>query len=360
MTKYIEKSLASKIIMVGVTFQTDKPNGGGVSSVVDTYNRYFDGLRYIPTWKQTNKIGKAIFFLLNYLKLFVLLCFDKRIEIVHIHAASDASFERKMLIFNLAKYFGKKTVLHMHAGEFDRYYQESSRKQQIRNTIMSCDKLIALSKSWREYYIKFGKKAEDVILLNNIVNPPAKQKTHQRDLHLLYLGWLGEKKGVFDLIDVVIEHKADLAGRFYLRLGGFDNYNRINTLIKDNSLEDLVTLEGWVSGEKKNSILDWANVFILPSYYEGLPISILEAMSYGMPIISTPVGGIPEIVKNGENGFTVTPGNKEQIWDAIRFFLRHPEEIEKYGKKSLELVKPYTPECVLNDLRKIYLDLLRK
>ena len=358
MTKYIEKSLASKIIMVGVTFQTDKPNGGGVSSVVDTYNKYFDGLRYIPTWKQTNKIGKAFFFLFNYLRLFVLLCFDRRIKIVHIHAASDASFERKMLIFNLAKSFGKKTVLHMHAGEFDRYYQESSRKKQIRNTIMNCDKLIALSNSWREYYIKFGKKAEDVILLNNIVNPPTKQKAYQRNLHLLYLGWLGDKKGVFDLIDVVIEHKGELKGKFNLKLGGFDNYNRINTLIRDNSLEELITLEGWVSGEKKDSILDWANVFILPSYYEGLPISILEAMSYGMPIISTPVGGIPDVVKDGVNGILVKPGNKEQIWKAIKTFIDRPQLMEEYGKASLKLVEPYTPESVLTHLRTIYKELL--
>ena len=358
MSKYIEKSLASKIIMVGVTYRSDKPNGGGVSSVVETYSKYFDGLRYIPTWKQTNKIGKAIFFALNYLKLLFLLCVDRRIRIVHIHAASDASFERKMLVFNLARFFKKKTILHMHAGEFDRYYKESSRKKQIKKTVMNCDKLIALSKSWREYYIAFGKKSKDIILLNNIVDTQKKPKTYQRNLHLLYLGWLGEKKGVFDLMDVIIEHKEELKGLFLLKLGGFDNYERINALIKNNALEELVTLEGWVSGEKKISILDWANVFILPSYYEGLPISILEAMSNGMPIISTPIGGIPDVVKDGVNGILVEPGNKEEIWKAIKHYIDHPESIEKEGKESLFLVKPYTPESVMNHLRTIYKELL--
>ena len=358
--KLIDKSLSTRVLMVGVTCRADKPNGGGVSSVVATYNQYIDGLRYIPTWKQTNKFGKAIFFFWNYLWLLLLLCFDWRIRIVHIHAASDASFERKMLVFRLARFFGKRTILHMHAGEFDRYYKGSSRKRQIKSVILNCDKLIALSSSWRDYYVSFGKKENDVLLLNNIVESPRKSKNYSKDVHLLFLGWLGDKKGVFDLLDVIVEHKEYLSGKLQLRLGGFDNYDRIQTIIDDNGIQDIVTLEGWVSGDKKEECLNWANVFILPSYYEGLPISILEAMSYGMPVISTTVGGIPEIVKNGENGFTVTPGNKEQIWDAIRFFLRHPEEIENYGKKSLELVKPYTPECVLKDLRNIYLDLLRK
>ncbi len=358
MKKYIEKTLASKVIMAGVTFQTDKPNGGGVSSVVATYDKYFDGLRYIPTWKQTNKIGKAVFFLVNYIRFFFLLCLDRRIRIVHIHAASDASFERKMMIFNLARLFRKKTILHMHAGEFDRYYKESSRKEQIRKTIMDCDKLIALSKSWREYFIAFGKKAEDVILLNNIVDFPEKSKTYQRDLRLLYLGWLGDKKGVFDLIDVIIANKEELKGRMKLKLGGFDNYDRIRSLIEDNALEELITLEGWVSGEKKTSILEWANVFILPSYYEGLPISILEAMSYGMPVISTPVGGIPDVVKDGVNGILVEPGNKEMILKAIRHYINQPDCIEKEGRESLVLVKPYTPESVLSHLRTIYTELL--
>lgn len=256
-TSIISKDLCNKILMVGVTYRTDRPNGGGVSSVVAAYSKYFEHLRYIPTWKQTNKLGKALFFLWNYVRIIALLAFDRRIEIVHIHAASDASFRRKMLVFKAAKFFGKKIILHMHAGEFDVYYNKVGEKEKanIRKTILGADKLIALSKSWHDYYIKFGKDAKDVIILNNIVDAPETVEPKRTDfINALYLGWLGEKKGVFDLIDVVKEHRQELAGKFKLRLGGFDNEVRINNIINVNGLEEVLELVGWVSGKRKQAL----------------------------------------------------------------------------------------------------------
>ena len=98
----------------------------------------------------------------------------------------------------------------------------------------------------------------------------------------------------------------------------------------------------------------------MPSYNEGLPIAILEAMSYSHPIISTPVGGIPEVVKDHQNGILVEPGNLEQIKEALLFFIEHPEVIRSYGKKSYEIVQPYFPENVFLQLKEIYCDLLEK
>ena len=74
-----------------------------------------------------------------------------------------------------------------------------------------------------------------------------------------------------------------------LKIGGNKNEEKLKKQIKDFNIQEIVTFEGWVSGNKKLELLNWADVFILPSFNEGLPISILEAMSYGMPIISTPV-----------------------------------------------------------------------
>lgn len=362
MEKYIDKDLCKKVLMVGVTFDADKPNGGGQSAVVYAYNHYFERLRYVSTWKQASHIGKILYFLRGYFIFLYLMIFDRSIKIVHIHAASGPSFERKMLLAKTAKLFGKKIVLHMHAGDFDNYYQKSTigTKKRIRELVLGCDKLIALSHSWVDYYIKFGKPAKDVILLNNIVIAPTKinPRTDTVPVHFLFLGWLGDKKGVFDLLDTIIANKDCLMGKFHLRLGGFDNYNKIRSIIADNGLEHLVTLVGWVSGEKKIECLEWADVFILPSYYEGLPISILEAMSYGMPIISTPVGGIPEVVKDGDNGFLVTPGDKKAIFKAINTFVEHPEIVNSMGQQSLKFVEPYYPKQVLEHLRKIYEDLL--
>lgn len=105
-------------------------------------------------------------------------------------------------------------------------------------------------------------------------------------------------------------------------------------------------------------MLNWTDILILPSYNEGLPIAILEAMSYGKAIISSPVGGIPEIVMHGQNGILVKPGNQNELFNAICFFIKNKDEIKTFGNKSKEIIQPYFPEAVLSDLLKIYKNLL--
>lgn len=176
----------------------------------------------------------------------------------------------------------------------------------------------------------------NIIILNNIVTPPSEEVLEKKrkqnvnmkpQLRFLFLGWLGKRKGIWDLLDVIIAHHKELKGKFMLRFGGNEFEDKIKKLIVNNHLEDVAQFEGWVSGQKKTELLEWANCFILPSYNEGLPISILEAMSYGMPVVSTPVGGITEIVKNGRNGVIVEPGKKEHIWNALKHYLDNPKYI---------------------------------
>ncbi|NPD90894.1 glycosyltransferase family 4 protein [Xylanibacter muris] len=363
----IGKSIANKVMMVSVIFRTTKPCGGGVSTVLECYDRYFDGLRHIPTWKYTNPLNKAWYFFYHWVELVFLLIFDRRLKIVHIHTAAGSSFKRKMIMAKTARTFGKKVILHMHAADFVEFYETASDKDKIINNIKACDILIVLSPQWKDFFVKIGIGEKNIIILNNIVTPPSEEVLKKRiiqspniqpQLRFLFLGWLGKRKGIWDLLDVIVTHHENLKGRFMLRFGGNEFENEIKKLIKDNNLEDVVQFEGWVNGEKKVELLEWANCFILPSYNEGLPISILEAMSYGMPVVSTPVGGITEVVKNGENGVIVEPGNKEQIWNALKHYLDNPEAIAVEGRKSLDIVRSYTPDFVLNDLKKIYEDLL--
>lgn len=97
-------------------------------------------------------------------------------------------------------------------------------------------------------------------------------------------------------------------------------------------------------------------MYILPSFNEGLPISILEAMSYGHPVISTPVGGIPEVVDG--NGILVTPGNADEIWAAMSRYIDTPSAISQEGSISHRNVRPYLPDSVMEQLRQIYLDIM--
>ena len=97
---------------------------------------------------------------------------------------------------------------------------------------------------------------------------------------------------------------------------------------------------------------------LLPSYNEGLPISLLEALSYKMPLISTHVGGISEILEHKKNGFVVEAGNIDQITESLRFYLENKSLIKLHGDNSYRIANKYFPEFVFNQLDKIYKDLL--
>ena len=156
------------------------------------------------------------------------------------------------------------------------------------------------------------------------------------------------------MIDIIQKNKSELAGKAIFRVGGNGETEKLQQRIKEYGLDNIVKFEGWVSGEKKQGLLRNTDVYILPSYNEGLPISILEAMSYSKPILSTTVGGIPEIVDAG-NGILIEAGNKEQLWQSIQSFIHFTdEELTAMGTNSLKKAKPHFPESVFKKLNILY------
>lgn len=141
-------------------------------------------------------------------------------------------------------------------------------------------------------------------------------------------------------------------------IGGDGEIDKVKQYIKENNLDDIAEYIGWVSGEEKNKLLNEVDVFILPSYNEGLPISILEAMSYNLPIVSTNVGGIPEILKNEYNGYLINPGDLEALENAISILINNSSQRKLQGIRSGEIVKSFLPEMVIRQLDCLYKELL--
>ena len=354
----IDKKMSSQILMVGVYYKNNAP--GGMASVVATYDRHFDHLRYISTWKWSNKLVK-IYYAIQSISLFtILLTFDRRIKIIHIHGAAHNSFFRKKIFIDLAHHYKKKIVYHIHASQFKVFFEESDKKEVIIKTILKCDKLIVLSKSWAAYFINKGIPAKKIEILNNIVPKPKLNKKDLTDnrVKFLFLGEIGNRKGIFDLLTAIKENKGKLEDKILLSVGGNGEVERLKQFIDENELGGLVRFLGWVSGEKKIDELNATDVYILPSHNEGLPISILEAFSYGLPVISTPVGGIPEIVETGKNGILVEPGNVNQIKDALLFFVNQKSAISQFGDQNREIVKDFYPETVISSLNNVYKELV--
>ena len=194
-----------------------------------------------------------------------------------------------------------------------------------------------------------------VFVLENVIAPPEIIPAKKDNmLHLLYLGLITKQKGTYDLLEVIRDNYTVFQGKMLLHIAGNGETERLTDLIDCYRINDCVKYEGWVNGSRKTELLNKCDVFVLPSYNEGLPLSILEAMSYHKPIISTPVGGIPSIVDHGVNGTLVTPGNYAEIENAIRSYIDNPQLINTQGEESAKRVSAFLPENVSNRLSAIY------
>lgn len=339
---------AKNILTIGIDYRVVH---GGVAAVENVYSTFYEPFNHIATVVDYGKVHKLMTFFKAYVKFWWWMLFHREIQIVHVHGASNASFRRKKIFINLAKMFGKKVVYHCHGAEFKRFADNNL--QTVAKTLNKCDCIIALSESWKRWFEEtFHHK--NVIVIKNVIPYPCSHPIEHDKFTLIFLGRLGKRKGIYDLLDVLSEHKDEFAGKIEFLFGGDGDVDEVLSIIKRNGIENIAKYQGWVDGSKKEKLLNIADAYILPSYNEGLPISILEAMSYSLPVISTRVGGIPEILENGENGYIMEPGDNEAIYHSVKQLLVDKDKTKMMGRKSYQKVKEHLPAFVDKQLDVLY------
>lgn len=351
----IDKIYCYKVLNVGCDYKEPK---GGVAQVMNSYSQFvYNPFRCVVNSCDGSKLQKLWVALYAIVKTFFFLLFDRRIKILHIHTASYNSFYRSAYWINLGKFFHKKIVLHIHGGGFKEFYASNPIK--IKHLLDKCDCLITLSQSWKAYF-ENELHCKHVEVVENIVPHPQIQvvKKENAKFHLLFLGLIHQDKGIFDLLEAIAMQNVEWQNKILLRVGGNGAVSELKNFVSEHHLQNCVKYEGFVSGEKKINLLNLCDAFILPSYVEGMPISILEAMSYAKPILSTPVGGIPEVITDGVNGYMVTPGNQVEMIKAISMLLEDRALCNTMGRRSFEMVQSSLPNNVALKLSSIYNNIL--
>lgn len=343
---------AKNILTIGIDYRVVR---GGVAAVENVYSTFYQPFNHVTTTVTNGQVKKLLVLCKAILQFLYWMLFHPEIKIVHVQGSVGASFWRKAIFIYITKFFHKMVVWHMHAGRFAVFYQQH--RYAVSKVVNKSDVIIALSEYWKEYF-KNEFPTKRVEIIKNVISAPRIHKQQTGYFTLLFLGLLGKNKGIYDLLECIRDHKVEFQGKLKLYIGGNGEIEHVKQLIKEYGIADIVIFEGWVSGDKKIELLNKSDAYILPSYKEGLPISILEAMSYEMPIISTPVGGIPEIVSNGENGYLVEPGNKEDIYKAIMSLLNDADLRNRMGRISLSRVGEHLPEYVEKQLETLYDSLL--
>lgn len=140
-----------------------------------------------------------------------------------------------------------------------------------------------------------------------------------------------------------------------LTIGGCGEVTRLFKEIKELGIVDSVRYCGWISDKERDLLLRKTDIFVLPSYAEGMPMSILEAMAYSVPVVVTPVGGVPEIVLDGETGLLVMPGDLDALCEKIALLIENVEYRNKLEyKRSLLVRRKHNMDLTVKKINAIY------
>ena len=346
----------------------DKMVKGGIAAVISGYygsvlEKDYD-VTYVESYKDGGKIAKLLKGIQGYFHFAKVLLINLP-DIVHIHSSFGPSFYRKLPFIYMASWAKVPIINHIHGADFDEFYVNASerKKSLIKKVYNKCTKLIALSEEWKERLSQIVPESEIIVIENySVLHEDAlTERLARKSNHtVLFLGEIGRRKGCYDIPTVVANVVKDVPDvKFILAgAGNAEDERAVKALVEECHVEDHVVFPGWVRGEQKDRLLRDADVFFLPSYNEGMPMSVLDAMGYGLPIVSTNVGGIPKIVHDGENGMCVTTGDVESMASSLVSLLTDERLRKEAAKESVSIVRRgYSLETHLQLIERLYEDI---
>jgi glycosyltransferase involved in cell wall biosynthesis len=282
-------------------------------------------------------------------------------SLLHIHVASRASFWRKYGLFLMARLWRVPAILHLHGGGFAHFYEKECgalKRWLIRDVFDHVSRIVVLSGEWDRWVRSMTRNPRVEALYNPVVVDGAEPQWTARDpATVLTLGRLNRGKGTYDLLTALSGLPSGLANA-RARLGGDGELEQAAAAARSLGLENRLELLGWVGPEDKSRLLESATVYALPSYHEGLPMSVLEAMAAGIPVVTTPVGGIPEAVTDGVEGFLVQPGDIDALRDRLQRLLSDNALARRMGEAGRRKVEStFASTIVMPRLERMYVEL---
>jgi glycosyltransferase involved in cell wall biosynthesis len=268
-----------------------------------------------------------------------------QVDIAHVHVSERGSVYRVGILVFLANLFAKPSVIHTHGCEFHVFFEGLSPFGQaiVRLIFQRAAYVIALSQSWKQYYTNQCRlDPHKVLVMLNPVQLPRRlpdrtARSHGR-IKFILLGRIGHRKGAYDAINAVAQLPAAQRCRVELWLAGDGEVEQAQALIHRLGLQERVKLLGWIDPATRDRLLSQADVFLLPSYNEGLPVSMVESMAWGLPVIVTPVGGILDLVIHQKHGFVVNPGNVAEITTAMQTLIQDDRRRLAMGQAARQQV----------------------
>ena len=353
--KVSRKGIDGRVVVVG----PGPSSQGGICAVVAMHKNCssWDSERCV--WLETMNGGGSVAKLVTAATAFGrALLLLPRTRLMHIHVALGASLFRKFPFFLLAWTFNKATILHLHC--FDSLFislmggPPSPSRSLCTWMLRHADRVVALSPSWEQTILRHVPTARTCCLPNPYWLPPAFRPVDRTGRTVLYLNRIESRKGYEHLLGA-IPAVLKQCPRTTFVLAGHGDVVSARRIAAELGVERAVEFPGWVEGDRKWSLLAGADILCLPSFAEGVPITLLEAMGAGVAVVTTPVGGIPDVVKDGVNGVLVRSGDIAGIAESLIRLLMDADlrgRLTDAGRRTVE--KMNSLPIVDENLRRLY------
>jgi len=289
----------------------------------------------------------------------------KKIDIVHINSnLAFRSLFRDGVFSLLARIICCKTCFFIHGWDFDEFEKiiNSNIKKKLLSMLLEKQNIIGVSANqFKKGLISLGVKPENIFLFSTMVEKEKyypKLKNEERPYKIIFCANpLRKEKGIYELlhaIPLIVKAHQDIE---FIIIGGGEILHELTEESKRLNICEHIRFAGYISTEEKINIFQSSHILIFPSYTEGFPSTILEAMAAGLPIVATPVGGIADALRDGENGYIINsmPPKPNEIASKTIRLLKNPELVKKMSLRNLKDIKDkYDVEIVTSFIGKVY------
>ena len=346
-----------KVLFIGSFKKTSKDGGVGgqmfaCKTIIDSPISDSINWTLIDSTADSNILGstylrikKALLRLLKFTYYIIFFKFDY----VLIFVADGWSFWEKGFMSIIAKWFSKSKVILAPRSGFiiNDIYNTGKLSKFIKFVFKKTDIIICQSNYWKEIFEKCinSKNNSKFIIIENMIDFDKYAKLSIRNVKenekvtILFMAWVTRNKGIFELINAIKMLKKDKLNFKVIIAGKGDEYEKINDEIKLADLKEDVTLMGWVLGKSKLQLLAESDIFVLPTYFDGYPNSLLEAMASGKACVATRVGSIQDMISDMESGILIDKKNPNQLYESLKLLIHNPELRNKISLNARENIK---------------------
>ena len=331
-------------------------SGGGVSTVIKLMKKMPVWQKYDCYWLGTQIQRSSLWKLWYGVKAAIIAPFILwRYDIIHFHTTPGTSQYTQLPQLILAKLFGKKVIEEVHVGN---QLNNHTNNKIFKWWLGKADLLVLLAKKWEDLLHEkyYDIKVPTTVLYNacEMVEPVDDSK---RKNLIIMAGMLNDNKAPNLLLEAWKEINTKYPD-WHITFMGNGEVERFKQMAKDMNLGKSVDFPGYVVGEQKKEYMRAASIYCLCSYEEGFPMAVLESWAWGIPVITTPVGGLPDVIEEGRNCLTFPFGDSHQLAVQLERLIKDKQlrnEMAEYSRKFAN--DHFSLETISDNLDSIYQNL---